>query len=84
MRLGVDGNASQACGCSSAYFRSAEKKSLQISGLSEKLMQLIIQLRADARASKNFRAGRFNPQRIDERSESRLEDRAGETTWRSE
>ena len=63
-------------------FRATVKKAAN-DGLSEKLMQLIIQLRAEARAAKNFALADSIRKGLTGVGVS-LEDRGGDTTWRSE
>jgi cysteinyl-tRNA synthetase len=62
-------------------FRMAERQTSANDGLSEKLMGLMIRLRQEARASKNFALADSIRKGLTELGVT-LEDRAGETSWR--
>ena len=64
-------------------FRSSDKPVVANDGLADKLMGLLIRLRQEARASKNFALADSIRKGLVELGVT-LEDRAGETTWRAE
>ena len=63
-------------------FRDGDKPAAKNDGLTEKLMALLIRLRHEARASKNFALADSIRKGLTELGVT-LEDRAGETTWKA-